>query len=105
MRSLDQAKVSWEEFRQYSTLKDLKEAIRLDGDSSIATNGGRSACWKAFLLFEDLDTSSWIRTLSSTRSAYNSLKTHFLRHIENPDELGAGYDPLSGEAEVSAQRS
>ena len=100
MRSLDEARVAWNEVRQSKTLKELKEAVRLDGDVSIATVGGRSACWKVFLLFETLDTSTWIRTLSSARSAYNSLKSHFLRHIENPDELTSGNDPLSGETEV-----
>lgn len=102
MRSLDDARLAWTELTSFATLKDLKEAVRLDGDSSIATTGNRSACWKVFLLFEDLNTTTWIRTLSSTRSAYNSLKSHFLRHIENPDELTAGYDPLSGETEVSS---
>ncbi len=105
MRSLDDARNAWDEVRQYQTLKELREAVRLDGTSSIATTGGRSACWKVFLLFESLDTSTWIRTLSSARSAYNSLKSHFLRHIENPDELTSGYDPLSGETEVRSRRS
>lgn len=101
MRSLDSARDSWSELTSYASLKELKEAVRLDGDTSIASAGNRSACWKVFLLFEDLNTTTWIRTLSSTRSAYNSLKSHFLRHIENPDELTAGYDPLSEETEVS----
>ncbi|KAK5173907.1 uncharacterized protein LTR77_002588 [Saxophila tyrrhenica] len=105
MRSLDDARVAWDELRQYKRTKDLKEAVRLDGDSSLATAGGRSACWKVFLLFDTLDTSSWIRTLSSARSAYNSLKSHFLRHIENPDELTSGYDPLSGESDLSHDKS
>jgi TBC1 domain family protein 5 len=100
MRSLDDASDAWNEVKQYQTLNELREAVRLDGASSIATTGGRSLCWKVFLLFETLDTSTWIRTLSSARSAYNSLKSHFLRHIENPDELTTGNDPLSGETEV-----
>jgi TBC1 domain family protein 5 len=102
MRGLDDARAAWEEVRQYQSLRDLKEAVRLDGDLSIATAGGRSTCWKLFLLFDSLETATWVRTLSSTRSAYNSLRTHFLRHIENPDELTTGYDPLSGETDVSS---
>jgi TBC1 domain family member 5 len=101
MRSLDTARLAWDDLTTYTSLKDVKEAVRLDGDTSLTTAGNRSACWKIFLLFEDLNTTTWLRTLSSTRSAYNSLKAHFLRHIENPDELTAGFDPLSGESEVS----
>jgi TBC1 domain family member 5 len=104
MRSLDDARLAWEELRRYTTLHDLKEAVRLDGTVSLATTGARSACWKVFLLFDDLEPAAWIRTLSSTRSAYNSLRTHFLRHIENPDELTAGFDPLSAETEVCIAR-
>lgn len=103
MRTLDSARESWEELQQYSTLTELKQGIRLDGKSSVATAGGRSACWKAFLIFETVDSPTWLKTLSSSRSAYNSLKSHFLRHLENPDELAANYDPLSESTDVSAQ--
>ena len=102
MRSLDSARESWLGVKQYPSLKDLKEAVRLDGSSSLATTGSRSACWKIFLLFDDLDTSTWTRTLSSARSAYNALRSHFLQHLEDPDGLGAGYDPLSEDTEVRA---
>ncbi|KAK3723493.1 hypothetical protein LTR37_001745 [Vermiconidia calcicola] len=101
MRSLDSARDAWQEFKQYQTLQDVKVAVRLDGSSSIATSGCRSVCWKAFLLFDTLDTTEWQRTLSSTRSAYNSLRAHFLRHLEDRDEWVAGQDPLSGESEAS----
>lgn len=101
MRSLDDARAAWETLRQYDSIQDLRVAVRLDGQDSIATAGGRSACWKVFLLFEDLDASSWIRTLSSTRSAYNSLRTHFLRDFGGAGELNADFDPLSGETDVS----
>ena len=100
MRSLDDARRGWEEVKQYQTLRQLKDAVRLDGDHSIATDGCRSACWKAFLLFDTADTSSWPRTLSSSRSAYNALRAHFLKHVEYPEELTSGYDPLSVDNEV-----
>lgn len=99
MRSLADAKQSWEELQQYPSLADLKEAVRLDGHISAPNNGLRSACWKAFLLFDNVDTASWPRTLLSSRSAYNSLRLHFLRHLENPDEQA---DPLSEETDVSS---
>ena len=102
MRSLDSAKRSWQELKRYQSLQELKEAVRLDGRTSIATEGCRSACWKAFLLFDTVDVSTWQRTLASARSAYSSLRSHCLRHLENPDELEAGsYDPLGGDADVS----
>lgn len=98
MRSLADAKSSWEELKQYPSLADLKEAVRLDGHISAPNNGLRSACWKAFLLFDNLDIAAWPRTLLSSRSAYTSLRMHFLRHLENPDEQA---DPLSEETDVS----
>jgi TBC1 domain family protein 5 len=82
MRRLADAKQSWQELQQYPSLAELKEAVRLDGHLSVPNNGLRSACWKAFLLFDNVDTASWPRTLLSSRSAYNSLRLHFLRHIE-----------------------
>lgn len=101
MRDLESARECWKELSQYSSLRELKEAVRLDGSDSITTTGCRTVCWKVFLLFDTLETSSWQRTLSSSRSAYNALRTHFLRHLENPDELTASYDPLSEDNEVS----
>lgn len=102
MRSLESARESWQELQQYTSLTDLKQGVRLDGKSSVATAGCRSACWKAFLIFESVDSSTWLKTLSSSRSAYNSLKTHFMRHLENPDELAANYDPLTDSTDVSS---
>ncbi|MCJ1469655.1 hypothetical protein MMC07_008291 [Pseudocyphellaria aurata] len=48
----------------------------------------------AFLLFENLDKSTWKKTLSDSRSAYTSLREHFLRDIDHPDDLSA-IDPLT----------
>ena len=101
MRGFESAKDSWEALKQYNSLRQLKDAVRLEGESSIATAGCRSACWKAFLLFDSVNFSTWPRTLSSSRSAYDSLKTHFLRHLDNPDELAAAYDPLTEDTDVS----
>ena len=103
MRSLESARASWQELKQIQTLRDLKEAVRLDGSSSIATAGARSICWKVFLLFDTLDVSVWTRTLSSSRLAYNTLRSHFLRYLDNPDEANAGFDPLSEGNDVCKQ--
>ena len=104
MRSLSSAKEAWEELKHYQSLHELRIAIRLDGPSSIATAGCRSACWRAFLLFDTLDMSTWPRTLSSSRSAYDSLRAHFRRHLDNEDELAASFDPLAEQNEVSSPR-
>ncbi|GAB7358128.1 hypothetical protein MBLNU230_g0287t1 [Neophaeotheca triangularis] len=98
MRSLDAARDSWQELKQYPSLADLKPAIRLQGTSrhSAATAGLRSACWKAFLLLDTLDTSTWPQALSTSRSAYNSLRMHFLPDEEEPE---ADTDPLSGDSQ------
>lgn len=100
MRSLDEARLSWQELQRYGDLRELKEAVRLEANASIATSGLRSACWKAFLIFDTLDVSEWQRTLSSSRSAYNSLRSHFFRYIDNPEDIEASFDPLSQDAEV-----
>lgn len=102
MRSLEDARTSWQELHQYKTLRQLKDAVRLspDGHSSVATRGLRSACWKAFLLFDTLDLDEWQRVLASSRSAYNSLHAHFFRSVEDRDAETAGLDPLSQDTEV-----
>lgn len=106
MRSLESARSSWQELRQYHSLRELKDAVRLDaGGVTVTTAGLRSACWKAFLLFDTLQLDEWQRTLASSRSAYNSLHAHFFRYLDNPDHVGAGFDPLSQEAEVCRCRS
>ena len=100
MRSLEEARACWPELQRHASLRDLKDAVRLaDANSSIATSGLRSACWKAFLLFDSVDVAEWQKTLAASRSAYNSLKVHFFRYIDNPDDVGTG-DPLSHETEV-----
>lgn len=58
---------------------------------------------QAFLLFENLDRSTWSKTLRDSRSAYASLKEHFLRDITHPDDLSAA-DPLADDETVSLFR-
>jgi len=100
MRSLESATASWSVLRSYRKLGDLKQAVRIEGHTSPAASAGlRSACWKAFLLFDSLDISTWARTLVASRSAYDSLRMHFLSHLENPEAFGN--DPLSDGGEVS----
>ena len=101
MRTLEQAKGSWRSLSRYRTVRDLKNAVRLEDGSSVATDGLRSFCWKVFLVFDTLDMNVCQRTLASSRSAYNTLRAHFLRYIDHPDDVGAGFDPLSQDTKVS----
>lgn len=101
MRTLKEATASWQDLKQYQSLRELKDGVRLDGQNAAATSGLRSICWKAFLLFDNLDIDEWQRTLASSRSAYNSLRAHFFRYLDHPEDIGSGFDPLSQDAEVS----
>lgn len=59
---------------------------------------------KAFLLFENLDQTTWGKKLDDVRSAYGSLKEHLLRGIEYPDDISAA-DPLADDDEVCSTTS
>lgn len=101
-RSLDRARESWRAaaMNEYSSLRQLKDSVRLDSHGSIATQGLRSCVWKIFLLFDTLDRDEWQRTLASSRSAYNSLHAHFVLPAEDPGAAATDLDPLSQETEV-----
>ena len=53
-----------------------------------------------FLLCDDLDRSKWTDRLADTRSAYDSLKEHFLKYINNPNDLQSTIDPLAEDEEA-----
>ena len=116
--------VLWEAtFAGSTNLSDLRVAVKDPTDQNPCISGMRSICWKvricqvslwirldkaekgvkAFLLFENLDRSTWTKTLSDSRSAYTSLREHFLRHIEHPDDLSES-DPLTADETVSETR-
>lgn len=103
MRSLEEARKSWQTLTACSSLADLKEHVRAPTLESSITS--RSIYWKTFLLFDSCDQSEWLRRLADSRSAYVSLRGHFLRAIENPDEVEADLDPLSEDVEVSRSPS
>jgi len=103
MRSFESAASSWQEIKQCPSLPSLREIVRLDGRTPVATAGLRSACWKAFLLFDSVDTDEWPLVLLSSRSAYNSLRLHFLRYLEDQEDGEA--DHLNEEVEVSKTTS
>ncbi|CZS93540.1 hypothetical protein WAI453_001068 [Rhynchosporium graminicola] len=95
MRSLEEARLRWQVTTSHAaSLDSLKKSVKVDSDVSPCTSGLRSVCWKAFLLFQSTDVTSWSRALDDSRSAYTSLREHFLRYIENPNEVTSALDPL-----------
>ncbi|KAE8451222.1 hypothetical protein EG329_004386 [Mollisiaceae sp. DMI_Dod_QoI] len=95
MRSLEESRKRWDfTIKHAANLDALKKSVKADGDENPCVTGLRSVCWKAFLLFQSTEVTGWSRALVDSRSAYTSLREHFLRYIENPDELGSALDPL-----------
>lgn len=52
------------------------------------------------MLFQSTEVTGWSRVLVDSRSAYTSLREHFLRFIENPKEVGVALDPLDDDKNV-----
>ncbi|KAI4750823.1 RabGAP/TBC [Aureobasidium sp. EXF-3400] len=99
MRSLGEARESWQSLQSHGSLADLKEAIRTENEPDSLTKS-RSLLWKIFLLFEGLDHSEWLQRSADSRSAYASVRSHLLRGLEHPEEvLGSNLDPLSEDSE------
>ncbi|KAL8854814.1 MAG: hypothetical protein Q9221_000320, partial [Calogaya cf. arnoldii] len=82
-------------FGQNTKISDLRTAVKDTNGNSPSVKGLRSICWKAFILFENLDKSTWTKTLTDSRSAYGTLRDHFLKDIEHPDNISA--DPLTAD--------
>ncbi|KIX01932.1 uncharacterized protein Z518_07871 [Rhinocladiella mackenziei CBS 650.93] len=70
---------------------DLRQALRDDEGFDPCEDGLRSA----FLLYGPLSQGSWSKKLTESRSAYASLRDHFLRFIEHPNDLHSSADPLA----------
>ncbi|KAL9578064.1 MAG: hypothetical protein Q9203_007228 [Teloschistes exilis] len=83
-------------FAKNSNISDLRTAVNDITGHNPCVEGLRSVCWKAFLLFENLDKSTWTKTLADSRSAYGALRDHFVKDIEHPDDILA-VDPLTGD--------
>ncbi|RAL07496.1 GTPase-activating protein GYP6 [Aspergillus homomorphus CBS 101889] len=100
MRGIEETRQRWNTlFCDNNTTADFQNGLRLEQDDKLCNDGLRSICWKAFLLFDDLDRAQWPQKLSDSRSAYVALKDHFLKYIEHPDDLESTVDPLADDAE------
>ncbi|KAI4258665.1 MAG: hypothetical protein L6R42_004962, partial [Xanthoria sp. 1 TBL-2021] len=96
MRAFEETRERWDAtFGQNTNISDLRTAVKETNGQSPSVKGLRSICWKAFILFENLDKSTWTKTLTDSRSAYGTLREHFLKDIEHPDNISA--DPLTAD--------
>ena len=55
---------------------------------------------QAFLLYGPLSQISWPKKLSESRTTYSSLREHFLKYIDHPDDLQSVIDPLADDDNV-----
>ncbi|TQB72433.1 hypothetical protein MPDQ_006835 [Monascus purpureus] len=100
MRTIEDARQRWDAlFRGHDTISDLRNALKSEQGTSLCSDGLRSICWKAILLFDDLDRTQWQRKISDARGAYSALREHFLKYIENPVDLSSTVDPLADDEE------
>ncbi|KAF2237175.1 RabGAP/TBC [Viridothelium virens] len=95
MRPYGDAAKCWPELTKFISLSDLKNAVKDSQSDHASIQGLRSVFWKIFLLFQTLDRTTWPKRLQDSRAAYTSLRAHFLRSIEHPDELESAIDPLT----------
>ncbi|OJJ38995.1 hypothetical protein ASPWEDRAFT_735724 [Aspergillus wentii DTO 134E9] len=101
MRGIEETRHRWHAlFRDNETTPaDLRTALKSEQGENLCNDGLRSICWKAFLLFDDLDRTQWPRKITDSRSAYSALREHFLKYIEHPDDLESTVDPLADDEE------
>ncbi|QDS73666.1 hypothetical protein FKW77_002618 [Venturia effusa] len=99
MRPLVDAETYWAKLSDYRDFPALKTAILDAQEEPQLLTGLRSVCWKIFLNFRNLDRASWPASLTTSRLAYDSLRSHYLRAIEHPDEVSTDADPLSEHVE------
>ncbi|GLA38724.1 hypothetical protein AnigIFM63309_006032 [Aspergillus niger] len=96
MRGIEETRQRWNTFfRDNNHPADIRTALRSEQGDKLCEDGLRSICWKAFLLFDDLDRAQWSQKIADSRSVYVALKAHFLKYIEHPDDLQSTVDPLA----------
>lgn len=97
MAPLDESKTRWDEtLQQSSSFADLQRAVKFNGPGSPCMSGCRSVCWKAFLLFKDVNASNWSHVLLENRNSYSTLREHYLKYIKHPELLNQlPLDPLA----------
>ncbi|PGH33172.1 hypothetical protein GX50_04014 [[Emmonsia] crescens] len=100
MKTVEEARKRWDSlFNSNSSLAELKRALRDNDGARLCDDGLRSVCWKAFLVHRNMDCASWPAQISDSRAAYLSLREHFLKYIQHPDDLPSTADPLAEDDE------
>ncbi|EEH45300.1 uncharacterized protein PADG_01450 [Paracoccidioides brasiliensis Pb18] len=104
MKAVDEARKRWDSlFNANSSLAELKQSSRNKDGSNPCEDGLRSVgnlnSGQAFLLHQTVDTSSWPGKISDSRAAYLSLREHFLKYINHPNDLPSTADPLAEDDE------
>ncbi|RMZ91393.1 hypothetical protein DV736_g1374, partial [Chaetothyriales sp. CBS 134916] len=74
---------------------DLRTSVRDDDGVDPCETGLRSVCWKSFLLYGPVSQSTWPKKLAESRSVYVTLRDHYLKFIDHPDNLYSTADPLA----------
>lgn len=103
MRQYQEVERRWTLLFETSIGVDLRQAVRDDADFDPCEDGLRSVCWKSFLLNGPLSKASWTRKLKDSRSGYTALRDHFLKFIDNPNDLHSSADPLADDDTVSLE--
>ncbi|KAK2737974.1 hypothetical protein FQN57_007328 [Myotisia sp. PD_48] len=98
MKSVAETRARWNILFQskVQSLDGFKQALELgsEGDNP-CKDGLRSVFWKAFLLHKDVDRSQWPVQLADSRVAYMSVRNHFMKYIDNPNDIPSTTDPLA----------
>ncbi|OJD17794.1 hypothetical protein AJ78_02147 [Emergomyces pasteurianus Ep9510] len=99
MKAVEEARKRWDVvFASNSSLAELTQALRNKDGRVLCEDGLRSVA-QAFLVHRNLDTASWPVQISDSRAAYMSLRDHFLKYIQHPDDLPSTADPLAEDDE------
>lgn len=101
MPSLAEAQQHWKGITRCKSVNELQDSfLRADG-SDTDWRSLRSVHWRTFLLFRTIDDAACRKTILSTRSAYDTLRSHF----STSDVNAATNNPLNEDLEVSCRRS
>ncbi|KZF22220.1 RabGAP/TBC [Xylona heveae TC161] len=95
MKSREDLQKRWRFVAESSSISSLKSAVRKPANENPCICGFRSICWKIFLLFQDFDHLIWNQKLLASRRAYDSLRQHFFRNVERPNNIDSEFDPLT----------
>ncbi|KAF8458399.1 rab-GTPase-TBC domain-containing protein [Terfezia claveryi] len=101
MRSLQESRQRWREFKAYNSKDSLKHDILRKQLTSSPCGGIRSLCWKLFLYLPDFAPPTWSPVLASSRDVFTTLRAKLLGPLEsgnigiNDEDPDHPIDPLA----------